>query len=94
MDKSVRQPIMAARITLGLTPTNQTNPIIISIVSNEATRLLTNRRSVVMLKPDKMEMFMPESAIIWSVPVVVRASRKSFDSVALVPNKIPANNPA
>jgi hypothetical protein len=85
---------MAARITLRLGPTNQTKPIIINTVSKLATRLLTTRSSTVEQIPAKIEIFMPESAIMCNVPVFVSASIKSVDNVALVRNNMPANKPA
>ena len=92
--KSAIQPIIADRTTLAEGPTNQTNPIIMSTVSKLAMRRLTHRRRIVMVRPDKIEMFMPESATICSVPVLVNASTKSADNAALVPNNMPESKPA
>ena len=69
----VKEPIMAARMTLGESPTNHTKPIINITVSTLMVRLLKNKSRVSLAIFTTIEIFMPDKATICSVPVVMRS---------------------
>ena len=72
MARRLIEPMMAARTTVGEDPTSITNKAIRPIVRSEDIFLPRNR-VILAVKATRIVIFMPERAIIWIVPVSIRA---------------------
>jgi hypothetical protein len=87
-------PMSAARMTLGDGPTKNIKPIIRTIDTIFAIGRVKKRNRTMFIKTHSIDIFIPESATMWSVPVLINDSLKPKSNASFVPNNIPDNKPA